>query len=159
GFCKSQEEACSVELSSAMHEASQHRDYSPGDHDSCNPFPCAPPFDNNGSWYLEQKIGQVKNAYAEAIHAITETQVSAHSEIGEGNVDAIDVVHDVHEEHERKQAVRNSPSCANANCWQAPDQGHDVARAIRAFYQNGGWLKRHSVIALQRAAEAPLNRV
>src|SRR5260370_37883743 len=108
-----------------MHEAGKDRDYSPGDHYPCNPFPRAPTFDDNGSGYLKQNVGQVKHAYAEAINAIAEAQIGAHSEIGEGNVDAIDVVHYVNQEHERKQAVRNSPSRSNANCWQARDQGHD----------------------------------
>src|SRR6516225_8686754 len=100
-----------------MHEASQDRHYSPGNHDPRNPFPRAPAFDDDDSRYLEQNVGQVKYADAEAIHAIAEPQVGAHSEISEGNVDAIDVVHDADEKHERKQAVRNSPSCSNANIW------------------------------------------
>ena len=90
GFCKSQEEACGVELPGGVHKASQDRDYSPGDHDPCNPFPRAPAFDDDGSRYLEQNVGQVKYAYAEAVHAIAKAQVGAHPEIGEGNVDAID---------------------------------------------------------------------
>ena len=98
-----------------MHKASEDRDYSPGDHDPCDPFPRAPAFSDDGSGYLEQNIGQVKHADAEAVCAIAEAQVGAHSEIGEGNVDPIDIVHDVDQEHERKQAIRNSPSCSPTN--------------------------------------------
>ena len=98
-----------------MHEASEDRDHSPGDHDPCNPFPRTPTFDDDGSRYLEQNIGQVKHAYTEAVYAIAKAQVGAHSEIGEGNVDAIDEIHDVDQEHERKQAARNSASCPNTN--------------------------------------------
>ena len=97
-----------------MHETGQDRHYSPRDHDSRNPFSRAPAFDDDGSRYLEQNIGQVKHAYAETVDAIAEAQVGAHSEIGEGNVDAIEVVHDVNEEHERKQAARNSPPRSRA---------------------------------------------
>src|SRR5262249_41099183 len=99
-----------------MHEASQDCHYSPGNHDPCNPFPCAPAFDDDDPAYLEQNVREIKHAYTEAVHAIAETQVGTHPEIGERDVDAIDVIHDVDEEHERKQAVRNSPSCSNANC-------------------------------------------
>jgi hypothetical protein len=67
---------------------------------------------------LEQKIRQVKHAYAETVHAVAETQVDAHSEICEGNIDAIDVIHHVDEEHERKQTKRNSPSRSRARFWQ-----------------------------------------
>ena len=116
-FCKSQEKAGGVELCGVMDEASQDRHDSPGDHDPCNPFPRAPAFDDDGSRYLEQNVSQVKHAYTEAVDAIAEAKVGTHSEISEGNVDAIDVVHDVDEEHERKQVVGNSPSCSNANFW------------------------------------------
>ena len=44
---------------------------------------------------------------------IAEAQVNAHPEVGEGNVDAIDVVDDVDEKHERKQSARDSPSCSS----------------------------------------------
>src|SRR6476646_1984021 len=70
GFCKSQKETSSVELPGAMDEACQDRHYSPGDHDPCNPLPCAPAFHNNRSWYLEQNVGQIKQAYTETVHAI-----------------------------------------------------------------------------------------
>jgi len=114
-FCKSQEKPRGVELSGGVHEPSEDRDDSPGDHDPCDPFPRAPAFSDDGSGYLEQNIGQVKHADAEAVCAIAEAQVGAHSEIGEGNVDAIDVVHDVDQEYEKKQAARNSASCSNTN--------------------------------------------
>src|SRR5262245_36829762 len=100
-----------------MHETSQNRHYTPGNHDPCNPFSRAPAFNGDGSRYLEQNVGEIKHAYAKAVDAIAETQVGAHPEIGEGNVHAIDVIHDIEEEHERKQSVRNSPSCSNTNCW------------------------------------------
>src|SRR5207249_5147868 len=117
GFSEPQQEAGGVELCGTIHKASHDRDYSPGDHDPCNPLPRAPAFYDDGSWYLKQNVGQVKHADAQAVHAITEAQVGAHSEIGEGNVGAIDVVHDVDEENERKQAIRNSSSCSSANFW------------------------------------------
>jgi hypothetical protein len=69
------------------------------------------------SGYLKQNIGQVKHAYAEAVHPVAKTQVGAHSEIGEGNVDAIDEIHDVDQKHERKQPARNSAACSNAGFW------------------------------------------
>jgi hypothetical protein len=49
-----------------------------------------------------KNVGQVKHAYAEAVDAIAKAQIGTHSEISEGNVDAIDVVHDIDEEHEGK---------------------------------------------------------
>ena len=79
GFCQSQEEAGGVELCGTMHTASQDCHYSPGDHDPCNPLPRTPAFYDDGSWYFEQNVGQVKHAYAKAVHAITEAQVGAHS--------------------------------------------------------------------------------
>jgi len=105
-----------------MHETSQNRHCSPGDHDSGNPLPRAPAFDDDSSWYLEQNVSQVEHAYAETVHAIAEAQVGTHSEIREGNIHAIDEVHEVDEEHERKQAVGNAPACSNANFWQVRDQ-------------------------------------
>src|SRR6476469_3684088 len=111
-FCKSQEESRGVELSGCVHKASKNRDYSPRDHDPCNPFPRTPTFDDNGPRYLEQNIGQVKHAYAEAVYAIAKAQVGAHSEISEGNVNAIDEIHNVDQEHERKQPARNSATCS-----------------------------------------------
>ena len=101
-FCKPQEKARGVELSGGVHKASKNRDYSPGDHDPCDPFPRAPSFDNDGSRYLQQNIGQVKHAYAETVYAVAKAQVGAHSEIGEGNVDAIDEIHDVDEKYKRQ---------------------------------------------------------
>ena len=124
GFCKSQKETSSVELSGAMHEAGQDRHYSPGDHDPRNPLPRAPAFHDDRSWYLEQNVGQIKHAYTETVHAIAKAQVGAHPEVREGHVDAIDEVHDVDEKHERKQATRDSPSCSRANFGQVRDPGH-----------------------------------
>ena len=126
GFCKSQEETGSIELSGTMHETGQDRHCSPGDHDSGNPFPRAPAFDDDSSWNLEQNVSQVEHAYAETVYAIAEAQVGAHSEIREGNVDAIDEVHDVDQEHERKQAARNSPSRSHANFRQVRNQCHSL---------------------------------
>ena len=48
-------------------------------------------------------------------HPVAKTQVGAHSEIGEGNVDAIDEIHDVDQKHERKQPARNSAACSNTD--------------------------------------------
>ena len=116
-FRKPQEEPCGIELADGVHEASDDRDYSPGDHDPGDPFPRAPAFDDDGSRYFEQNIGQVKHAYAQTVHLIAEAQVGAHSKVGERNVDAIDIVHDIDQEHERKQPPGNSPSCSNTNLW------------------------------------------
>ena len=77
---------------------------------------------DDGSRYLEQNVGQVKHAYAEAVHPIAEPEVRAHPEIGKRNVDAIDVIHDVNEEHKRKQSVRNSASGSNTELWMSENR-------------------------------------
>ncbi len=91
-----------------MDETGQDRNYSPRDHDSRYPLSRTPAFNNDGSRYLEQNVGQVEHTHAETIDTIAEAQVDAHSEIGEGNIDAIKVIHDVNDEHERKQPAGNS---------------------------------------------------
>src|SRR5215813_10205886 len=98
-----------------MYEAGQDCYYSPGDHDSCNPLPGAPTFNDNGAWYLEQNVGEVKHTYAKAVHAVAEAQVSAHSEIRERNVDPINIIHHVDEEHKRKQPGGNASPRSSAN--------------------------------------------
>jgi hypothetical protein len=55
-FSNSEKEAGNIELPGGVHKASQSRDYSPGNHDSCNPLSCAPAFDDEGSGYFEQEF-------------------------------------------------------------------------------------------------------
>lgn len=110
GFSNSQKEPGSVELSSSVHKARQNRDDSPRNHDACDPFSCTPAFDDDGSRDLEQEPRYVKHGYAQAINAVTETQIGAHPEVGEGNVGAVNIVNDKEKKDKRKQAVRDSPS-------------------------------------------------
>src|SRR5262249_3340329 len=108
-------ETRSVELCGVLHKTGQTRYYAPGNHNSCDPLSRAPAFDDKSPRYLKKNIRQVKHPYAEPINSITETQVGAHPEIGERNIDPVDVVHEIEEKDERKQAKRNVPSRPNAN--------------------------------------------
>jgi hypothetical protein len=59
GFSGPQKKAGGIKLCRSVHKAGQNRNYSPRDHDSPNPFPRTPAFNDDGSGDLEQDVGYV----------------------------------------------------------------------------------------------------
>ena len=69
---------------------------------------------------FEEEVSDEEDAGAQAVDGVVEVQVLLHLELGEGNVDAVEVVHEVEEDHERDESEH--------------DLGDDVlARRIRRW--------------------------
>src|SRR6476646_4142045 len=78
GFGSAQQKTGRIELGRSVYKSSKNRDDSPGDHDSRHPLPRAPAFDNHGSGYFEENIGDIKHSYTQAVDAVAEAQIRTH---------------------------------------------------------------------------------
>ena len=107
-FSSTQQEARGVELSGCVDEGGENGDQTPRNHDARDPFASAPSLDQDGAGNLEQNISQEENAGSQAIHAIGESEVNAHAESCEGDIDAIDEIDEVEKTQKREEARSNS---------------------------------------------------
>ena len=89
-----------------MDEGSQRRHDSPGNHDPADPLSGAPALDDQGSGDFEDQVADEEHAHAEAEGRLGEAQrfqVGLHSELGEADVDAVDIGDHVAHEQDRQE--------------------------------------------------------
>src|SRR5690242_2338286 len=100
-FSRAKEKSSCIELAGGLNETRQGCHHSPRNQDSREPFLRAPSVRNDRARYLKQDVAEVERSHAEGVDPIAEAEVTAHPEIGEGNVDAIDVRDNVEQEGKR----------------------------------------------------------
>lgn len=59
---------------------------------------------NDVAWHLEEKIADEEDAGAEAVDGLAEAEVGRHLQLGEADVDAVEIGNDVAQHQERHDA-------------------------------------------------------
>jgi hypothetical protein len=83
----------------------QRGDDAPGNHDAADPLTGAPFFDSQRPGDFQQKISQEENSRAGADDVVIERrQIPGHRQLGQRDIDAVDVGDDVTAQQNRQQA-------------------------------------------------------
>ena len=82
-------------------------DDTPADHDPGNPDPRPDLLEDHIAGDLEQEVADEEDAGAEAVDRIAEVEVDSHPQLGEADVDSVQVGRDVAEEQQGDQAPSN----------------------------------------------------
>jgi hypothetical protein len=82
-------------------ESGERRDDAPGDDDAADPDARADLMQNDVARNLEGEVAEEKYAGPDAVDAVTELEVAYHLQLGEADVDAVDVSDDVPGEQDR----------------------------------------------------------
>ncbi|MNT10340.1 hypothetical protein D3C72_1451650 [compost metagenome] len=103
-FGEAEQEAHHVELGRRLHEHEQRRDDAPGDHDPRDPDARADLVHQQVARHLEQEVADEEQPCAQAEHGFGEGQVLAHLQLGEADIDAVQVGDHVAQHQERHDA-------------------------------------------------------
>ncbi|MNR28096.1 hypothetical protein D3C85_1454050 [compost metagenome] len=95
-----QEESRDVELHGGLHQRGRRRDQRPGDHDARDPAPCSDPVQNHVAGHFGEEIADEEHTGAQAIHRVAEGQIVEHGQLGEADVDPVQVTDDVAKEQQ-----------------------------------------------------------
>jgi len=93
-------------------EGHRARDDSPGEHDARDPDPRPNLVQDDVGRHLEQEIGGEEHARAEAESGFGEPEVRVHRQLGEADIDPVEIGDEVAEDEERNEApcdLRNCP--------------------------------------------------
>ena len=113
GLGQTEKETHGVELRRRLHPRVQARDNSPRDHDAGDPFSGAPFLDDDCARNLEQEIAEKEQPGTSADHVVVEGRhVLRHGQLGECDVDTIDVRNHIADEQQRDQALVGLAPCA-----------------------------------------------
>ena len=99
-----------------------YRDHSPGNHDACDPAPCAPALDDEGAGNFQNDVAEGEDARTKTDHAIVEAEIVRHLQRRRGKVVAIEVSNYVKQKHIGEKA-----------------QGNPAARAAGDIIHDSGW--------------------
>ncbi len=95
---RAQQEAQQVEAGDAGAEHQRRRDQAPGHHDAGDPDARAHARHQQVGRHLEQEIADEEDPGAGAVHGVAEAQVGQHLQLGEADVDTVQVGHHVAQE-------------------------------------------------------------
>jgi hypothetical protein len=88
---------------------------SPGDHDACDPAPCAPTLYDQGAGNFQNDVAEGEDARPEPDYAIVEAEIVRHLQGRGGKIVAIKVSNYVKQEHIRQQTQGDTAAGAAAN--------------------------------------------
>ena len=86
-----QQEAQEVEHLRRRHPHHGQGDEAPGHHDACDPASRPDLVQDDVAGHLEEKIADEEDARAQAINRLAEPQIRAHLQLGEADIDAIQI--------------------------------------------------------------------
>ncbi len=121
GLGHAEQEAHHVELQRRVHEHHARRQEAPGHHDPRDPAARADPQQQQVARHLEQQVADEEHARAEAVDGLVETEIAEHLQLGEGDVDAVEIGGEVAEKQERHE----------------PQRGFRERRGLAAFEEGG----------------------
>ena len=108
GLRRAEEEAHHVKRRGAVDEHEAHRDDAPDDHDPRDPDARADAMQDEVARHFEDEIADEKEARAEAVNAVENGRIDAQHflqmQLGEADIDAVDVGDDVTEKEQRQEA-------------------------------------------------------
>ena len=107
GLGHAQQEAHDVEAQRGVDEHHAGRQDRPAHHDARDPAPCAHAMQHHVAGNLEQEVADEEDARAEAVHRVGELQRLLHAQLGESDVDAVEIGRDVAQEQQRDQPPRH----------------------------------------------------
>jgi hypothetical protein len=102
GLGHTEQEPEQVELPRALCDHHQRRQDAPADHDPGDPHPGTEALQEQVAGNFEEEVADEEDACTKAVDGGRESEVLAHLELSESDVDAIDVVEDVGQEQQRK---------------------------------------------------------
>ena len=109
GLGRAEQKAHHIEALRPLHERHADGDGAPGDHDPCEPAPCAEAIEHQVAGDLEQEIANEEQACAKAVGRITDADVGAHVQLGEPHGGAVHVGDQVQQDEEGNQFQRDAP--------------------------------------------------
>ena len=89
------------------HEGGRHEP--PCNHDAADPDPGADFVQNDVAQHLEEEIADEEHPGAEAVHGFAEAKIGEHLQLGEPDVDPIEVRHEIAQHQKRQQAPGHLP--------------------------------------------------
>src|SRR6185312_4750211 len=87
------------------------RDDPPGDHDAGNPNPRANPFQKEVRRHLKQKIGNEEKSGAQSEGGLAEAKRLVHMQLGEADIDAIQIRNEIAQDQKRYQPPHHLADC------------------------------------------------
>ena len=107
GFQRTDQEAHDVELHFGADEHRACRGDAPGNHDARNPQPRAHPVQQHVAGHFEQEIAQEEHACAQTIYGVGQAEFALHLQLGETDVDAVQISRDKADDEQRHEAHRD----------------------------------------------------
>ncbi|MNF89801.1 hypothetical protein D3C84_723390 [compost metagenome] len=99
-FGNTQEESRDVELHRRLHQRGRRRNQRPGDHDASDPASRSDPVQDHVAGHFSEEVANEEHTGAQAIHRVAEGQIVEHGQLGEADVDPVQVTDDVAKEQQ-----------------------------------------------------------
>ena len=93
----------SVALAIAGMKGHRAGDQSPGEHDARDPAPRADAIEREIGRHLQHEIGEEEHAGAEAEHRVGDADVGVHRQLGEADVDPVEIGDEVAKHQKRHE--------------------------------------------------------